>query len=245
MPGSVTDTHHMSFMDSIRHQIRERRFLLLLIASLLVLLIPGFFDSSSLSDLLFFACLSFLFIQSMVVATQSGSKSKKFRFLVVLLLIIVTWLEPAGLDTSFVMELRLIAMILFFSFVSYSLVRFLTQYGKVNSNMLLAAINIYLIMGIVAGYLAQLFYVLDPNAFSFPDYIGTPRFTDFIYYSFISMATVGYGDIVPATRQAQTLSYFIAIIGQLYLAIIIAIIVGKYASSNKSLRKSKENNSDL
>jgi len=154
-------------------------------------------------------------------------------------MIVVTWLEPAGLDNQAVMILRLVAMIVFFSFVSYSLLRFLSQSSEVNSDMLLAAINIYLIMGIVAGYLAHLFFVLDPNAFSFPKYIVTPRFTDFIYYSFISMATVGYGDIVPATRQTQTFSYFIAIIGQLYLAIIIAIIVGKYATSSKSARKSK------
>jgi len=239
VPGKVSSKTNKGIVTNIRHQIRKRRFFLLLVSSLLVLLIPGFLDTSSFSDLLFFACLSFLFIQSMIVATQSGSKSRKFRFLVVFLMIVVTWLEPAGLDNQAVMILRLVAMIVFFSFVSYSLLRFLSQSSEVNSDMLLAAINIYLIMGIVAGYLAHLFFVLDPNAFSFPKYIVTPRFTDFIYYSFISMATVGYGDIVPATRQTQTFSYFIAIIGQLYLAIIIAIIVGKYATSSKSARKSK------
>ena len=235
--GKVSFKHPKILAHRIRTQIRKRRFVLLLIASLLVLFIPGFLNDSAFSELFFFLCLSFLFVQSMIVATQSGTKNKFFRYLTVVLLIVVTWLEPAGISIHLLKELRLVAMILFFGFVIFSLAKYLAGAAFVRANVLLAAVNIYLLMGIVGGYLAQLFFVIDANAFHFPAYINQPDFTDFVYYSFISMATVGFGDIVPGNSQGQTLSYLIAISGQLYVAIIIAIIVGKFANRPGSDQK--------
>jgi len=231
--GSMSFKQQHQLVSHILSHIRKRRLLLLLIASLLVLLIPGFLTGIPFAELLFFLCLSFLFVQSMIVATQAGAKNKLFRYFVVAILIIATWLEPAGKSTHLIMMFRLVAIISFFCFVVFSLAKYLTNAKDVHANVLLAAVNIYLLMGIVGGYLAQLLYVLDSNAFIFPSYVSSPEFTDFFYYSFISMTTVGYGDIVPGTRQGQTLSYLLAISGQLYVAIIIAIIVGKYAGRSK------------
>ena len=52
-------------------------------------------------------------------------------------------------------------------------------------------------------------------------------FVNFVYFSFITMSTVGYGDITPKIPESQTLAYFISVTGQLYIAIIIAFLVGK------------------
>ena len=51
---------------------------------------------------------------------------------------------------------------------------------------------------------------------------------DFIYYSFVTMTTLGYGDITPLKSLARSLSIFFSVAGQLYLAFIIATLVGKY-----------------
>jgi len=83
-------------------------------------------------------------------------------------------------------------------------------------------------MGIIGGNLAFLLYDFYPNAFIFPERIAQPTFTDFLYFSFITMATVGYGDITPAIAQTETFAYLLAVTGQLYVAIIIAMLVGKY-----------------
>jgi len=50
----------------------------------------------------------------------------------------------------------------------------------------------------------------------------------FYYFSFISVTTVGYGDVTPITSQAQSITLTMNIIGQFYLAIVIAVFVGKY-----------------
>jgi len=54
------------------------------------------------------------------------------------------------------------------------------------------------------------------------------------YYSFITMTTVGYGDILAITKSARALSILEAITGQLYLAIMIGRLVGLHASQSKS-----------
>nr|WP_256259827.1 potassium channel family protein [Winogradskyella luteola] len=59
-----------------------------------------------------------------------------------------------------------------------------------------------------------------------------------MYYSYITLMTIGYGDIYPISPVAQKASIFIGLIGQFYLVIITAIVVGKYisqSSENKSL----------
>jgi hypothetical protein len=78
----------------------------------------------------------------------------------------------------------------------------------------------------------------NPDAISFPEPTSMHgenmnNFGDYMYYVIITMATVGYGDVVPVLPVARSLSTFIAISGQLYVAILIAMLVGKYLSHQK------------
>jgi hypothetical protein len=55
----------------------------------------------------------------------------------------------------------------------------------------------------------------------------------FTYFSFVTLTTLGYGDITPMTRAAKNLAALEAIFGQLYLAILIARLVGQQALGDK------------
>ena len=55
---------------------------------------------------------------------------------------------------------------------------------------------------------------------------------DLVYYTLVTLTTVGYGDITPQVPVAKSLSMIIAISGQFYIAIVVAIIVGKFAGKN-------------
>jgi voltage-gated potassium channel len=207
--------------------IAKNRFKLLLIATMLVLVLPSFAKIGLLREILFVASLSFLFIQSMIVATDSRSKWVNLRYVVVAIMIILFWLEPFGYNAKFLFDLRLALLSLFFLFITIYLMRFLRKSKEVNANVIITAVNIYLLMGIVFASMAFLFYRILPGAYVFPDNITSPAFVQFNYYSFITMTTVGYGDILPAIPQTQTLALIIAVTGQLYVAIIIAFLVGK------------------
>lgn len=225
--------HHINLL------IQKNRFKLLLVASLMVLIIPAFSGDNITAELLFFTAMTFLFIQSMVAATNFKSKNRLARYITVSALIIFLWLEPVGLLFNLYSQIRLVLLILFFSFIIVSLLRFIGRSASVNMDVILVVIIIYLLIGIVAGNLSNLLYLYYPNAYHFPDSIVNPGFVDFLYFSFITMATVGYGDITPIRSETQTLSYLIAITGQLYVAIIVALIVGKY------LARSTENKNQI
>jgi hypothetical protein len=207
--------------------VESHRFGLLLIATFFVLILPAFSGVGILREILFVASMSFLSIQSMIVATTKKSKWLGFRYFVVFLMIVIFWLEPVGLKLPILDFIRLLLIILFFLFVTFYLLRFMRKAPEVNRDVIITAINIYLLMGLIFSSLAFIFYKTLPGAYNFPEYIIDPAFVNFNYYSFITMTTVGYGDITPRLPQTQTLAYLIAITGQLYVAIIMAFLVGK------------------
>lgn len=56
------------------------------------------------------------------------------------------------------------------------------------------------------------------------------RFGDMIYFSLVTIATVGYGDIIPASNTARTIATLEAVLGQFYVAVIVAVMVGLFIS---------------
>jgi len=207
--------------------LEKQRFKLLLVATFLVLILPAFSGKGPLSHILFVITMSFLFIQSMIVASGRKRKLAWIRYAVVVIMIILFVGKPIGFKYFYLDLIRLLLMVSFFVFITLYLVKFMRKAPTINVNVIITSINIYLLTGIVFASLAFLFHILLPGAYQFPSYITEPNFVNFNYYSFITMSTVGYGDITPKLPQTQTLAYFIAVTGQLYVAIVIAFLVGK------------------
>jgi voltage-gated potassium channel len=218
--------------------IEKRRFSLLLAATFMVLILPAFATKGLMNEILFVFSLSFLLAQSMIVASAGKSKKRAWvRYAIVILMIIIFWMEPIGYQSQFLDSMRLMLLATFFVFVAFYLVKFMRKAGEVNVNVIITAVNLYLLMGIISASLVFIFYKVLPGAYNFPSYISDPNFVNFTYYSFITMSTVGYGDITPRLPQTQTLAYLIAVTGQLYVAIIMAFLVGKllmHKSENKA-----------
>lgn len=207
--------------------IERNRFVLLLLATVLTLVLPAFANNGILSELIFVITLSFLFIQSTIVADVRKSRKVFLRGIVISMLVVI-WLKPAGYDSVYVDLVKLGFIVSFFVFVMSFLVRFISRSTSVTLDVLITSINIYLLAGIIGSSLALAMYILYPNAYNFPAYIEHPAFVHFLYYSFITMSTVGYGDITPRIPETQTLAYILSISGQLYVAIIIAFLIGKF-----------------
>ena len=207
--------------------IEKHRFKLLILATFLVLTLPAFAGNRLLGSILFVISMSFLFIQSLIVANARKSKWMNVRYIVGVVMIILFSLEPFGLKSLDLEFIRLFLLVVFFVFIAFYLIRFMKNSSRVNIDVIITAINIYLLFGIISASLAFMCYRFYSDAYLMPSNITQPNFVTFLYYCFITMSTVGYGDITPRIPETQTLAYLMAITGQLYVAIIIAFLVGK------------------
>ncbi len=94
-------------------------------------------------------------------------------------------------------------------------------------NLILVSITGYLIIGLVGGFLAAGLEYVFPESY----YHSTGMTLDlynYIYYSFVTMTTLGYGDIIPINEKSQALALMLVISGQLFLSVIIAINIAKF-----------------
>lgn len=122
---------------------------------------------------------------------------------------------------------------LFFIMVTIALVAHVAQAKTVVGSTILCAINSYLLIGLTATLLVVIIDLLAPQSFKG---LGLEEggFSSYIYFSFVTLTTLGYGDITPDTPLARSISTFTALFGQLYLVIIMALIIGKYLGSKGS-----------
>ena len=108
---------------------------------------------------------------------------------------------------------------------------------RVTTNTLLIAVNGYLLIGLICALYAMLIAHLVPSSFYVPreDVFlnANEDFHTFVYYTFVNMTTVGFGDIIPVTDAARALAILLSVAGPLYVAIVIAFLVGTYAGKKK------------
>jgi voltage-gated potassium channel len=104
--------------------------------------------------------------------------------------------------------------------------RFAMQSRAVNAEHLYAALSAYLLAGIFLGLLYWVLQQLWPSTFV----TATGEFsrTSAVYFSFVTLATLGYGDIVPRSDLARGLAVVEGIGGQLFLAVLVARLVSSY-----------------
>ncbi|MEN9233849.1 MAG: potassium channel family protein, partial [Gloeomargarita sp. DG02_1_bins_92] len=128
------------------------------------------------------------------------------------------------------LALNLLGKIIFVGFFLVpirSIIRQLFQERQVSVNTLRGCICVYLLIGTLWSILYDIVYTVNPEAFVFHE---PATWQALYYFSFVTLTTVGFGDIVPAAPLARTMTNVEAIIGQMYIAIIVARVVALYRS---------------
>ena len=127
----------------------------------------------------------------------------------------------------------LVAGLILIAFVVGNLLRFVLRAPSVNTEVLCASISAYLMLGLMWTMAYWLVDQLTPGgAFSFNTNAGTRSINGFngFYFSFITLSTVGFGDITPVSRMARWLAAMEAMTGLLYVAVLIARLVSMYST---------------
>ncbi len=99
--------------------------------------------------------------------------------------------------------------------------------GHVTSNSIIGSICIFLLLGLVWTMLYLLLAEFIPGAFSGVEVTNWKQnFPDFIYFSFVTLTTLGFGDLLPVSPIARFLVYMEAVVGVFYMAIVVSSLVG-------------------
>lgn len=103
---------------------------------------------------------------------------------------------------------------------------------EMNLNRLVGAICVYLLLGIIWAFAYSLLELAVPGSFAGYNTSQDPALDgDWLYLSFVTLTTLGYGDITPVTETARTLAYLQALTGQFYVAVLVAGLVSAYISN--------------
>jgi ion channel len=100
----------------------------------------------------------------------------------------------------------------------------LAAQDRVTRNTVTGALTVYLLNGLMFAYLYSLIAVIGPHGFFAQS--GDHGATDFVYFSYVTLTTVGYGDLTAASNFGRVVAVLEALIGQLYLVTIVAVVVG-------------------
>lgn len=121
--------------------------------------------------------------------------------------------------------------VLGFAFVVYEVLRHVLAQGPVNADKLYAAVSAYLLIGLSFASVYEALAFWQPDAFHFPSDRGHDVDT-LTYFSLVTLSTVGYGDVVAVLPEARVLAVLEAILGQLYLAVLMARLVGLHLTQS-------------
>jgi hypothetical protein len=188
-----------------------------------------------LAKLLTLRILADIFLTAVLLAGIYATGQKKHQLIISMLLGLPLFLS--NWSTYFVKSPILvlvgtIAGSLFFAYMIFILLSFLFKETEVTAEMIYAAIVGYLFLGLLWTFLYRLLISIDPNCFKItPNQTRDPHLV-FVYFSFVTLTTLGYGDITPLSDQAYALTVLEAVVGQLYLAVMIARLVGIHISQS-------------
>lgn len=176
-----------------------------------------------------------------ILAGGSGVSTPRERTRLVVIILLVALLRFLGrwLDVALASDVAVLLWVVLAVIAAAGALRFALRGREVNAEHVCAALSAYLLVGHIFGFLYSELERMRSGSFSAAGVIVAPGQFDLqtaIYFSFVTLATLGYGDISPLTPTARGLAVSEAILGQLYLAVFVARLVGG-TGSRKYIRK--------
>jgi hypothetical protein len=122
---------------------------------------------------------------------------------------------------------------IFWAYIFLIIMSHLFRTEEVTTDAILGVACAYFLIGLAWALIYFVLESLSPGSFSFSRPHEDMKLDVFIYYSFVTMTTLGFGDITPISNPARSLTVLEAVLGQLFVAITISILVGSYLSRGK------------
>lgn len=217
--------------------VRQDNFFFLLAGLLLVLVaapvVSEYMEPSWAIELE----ISFAGVLVMGVWSAYGSRRRFFLGIFLCAVCVLGTAAAVVLQSELARVVTLLAILIFLGLSGVSVLRLILNSGKVDLNTIVGAVCVYLMLGITWAVLYYLLESVVPGSFSGLDGYDARRwFWRLLFYSFVTLSTLAYGDIVPANAFSESMAYLEAIVGQLYVAVLVACLVGMYITGRASPR---------
>lgn len=169
--------------------------------------------------------------------------SKTRKFLVGYLILFVlgvsffgyTLVQKLSIEANY-QVVRLAIYTLFYALVTLEIIRQVWHAKKVGKNVIIGLMSAYVSLGLLSFFIFLSIELIHPSSFSGSAILGTieQKSDALLYFSYITLLTIGYGDIAPLTPIAQKATVLTGLIGQFYIVIITAVVVEKYIMNKKN-----------
>lgn len=212
---------------------------------------------------LFFSLLLFLF-SAAIMSEFPGSIGQDIFSIVTMLMLLIsikslrtekTWIWAVYLlvgsfliltvlgkffDHQLTVYLILIVLLMFFIGSFSTAAKQVLLEGDIDGNKIIGSLSLYILLGLVWAVIYLILLVMDPTAFSGIETANWQQsFSRVAYYSFVTLTTLGYGDILPTNHVAEFFVYLEAIIGVFYMAIIVSSLISLRLSALEEKKKGK------
>ena len=219
---------------NIKKFLHERKYELLLVA-----LIQHLFIGIFLNDLAFYTKVIWpinmliLGIASVSVFIEKGHWKnfiQKILFLIVVVL-------PIGLkfwgNNPYYFAFLNIGYVIFFVFIFLEVLKYLIKPSYINTDIISASACGYLLLIEISTFLLQFFLYQDHQSFKGIDFSSPSKtYIDLVYFSSITLTSIGFGDITPNAYNTKLITSFFGIAGQFYSVVLVGIIISKFTSNN-------------
>ena len=216
----------------MKNNFHENRFNYLLTTLLGLFIVSPFFQAEG--TMAFRPIMPLIYTAAMIVIFRTIVENNKEFYILAGTKIFSFGLDMLALfhlvpvfDHAFHILASLIQIVLIFLVIIHIL-RWLFSVEKVDKDTIKGGISVYMLLGLAWMALYRFIYALNPNSFS----VQFGEAWEFMYFSFTTLTTVGYGDITPVSSFAMMLTNLEGMAGQLFLAIFIARLVGLHIAHN-------------
>jgi voltage-gated potassium channel len=174
-----------------------------------------------------------IFLTAIIISMLYVISNKKGFVIAGVLLAVVMlvsfWLEYFT-QNQWIAAIGMVTGVLFVGFVISSILGSMLKSEGVDREIIYKAILLYLLAALMWAFLYTFLELVDPASFNIDLDQSKGYLLVFQYYSFVTITTLGYGDITPVTEVAKAFSVLEAVCGQLYLVVVVAWLVGMHVS---------------
>jgi hypothetical protein len=208
----------------------RNRFVFLFVSLLAVLFLAPFIEGFRFLRILFSVFLTAVFLTAIYAISQKRQSALIALFLL-LPALALTWVSYFVDSVGWYLSSRF-SVLVFYVFIIVNILSFIFRQKEMTRDLIVGAAVVYLLMAEAWARVYQILETLNPGSFAMPDGNLQNSQLIFDYYSLVTITTLGYGDVTPLTSVASSLSTLEAVVGQLYLVITVAWLVGMHVSQS-------------